>query len=98
MSMSLHTARSAHRALMWGCALVLVAGTGVVGAATAAPRGHHYFTPVATGGAFLPTRGPAATVVIAPAHTAYNAPPAPPPPPGPPLIHQAPRRPGAPAN
>src|SRR4051794_41017933 len=90
MSMSLHTARSAHRALMWGCALVLVAGTGVVGAATASPSVHHYLTPVATGGTFLPTSGKAHTVIIAPDHTIYNAPTAPPPHPDPAFIQQVP--------
>src|SRR4051812_50216351 len=98
MSMSLRTARSAHRALMWGCALVLVAGTGVVGAATAAPRVHHYFTPVATGGAVLPTHGPAHTGVIPPDPTLFNAPAAPPPPPDPPLIQPGARGPSPPPN
>ena len=59
MSMSWHHTRTAHRALLWGCALVLVAGTGVVGAATASPSVHQYFKPVATGGTFLPTTGKA---------------------------------------
>src|SRR4051812_30528547 len=90
MSMSQRTNRTTHRALLWGCALVLVAGTGVVGAATASPSVHHYLTPVATGGTFLPTSGKAHTVIIAPDHTIYNAPTAPPPHPDPAFIQQVP--------
>jgi plastocyanin len=95
MSMSPHRLPTVQRVLMWGTALVLIAGTGVVGAATASPSVHHYFTPVATGGTFLPTAGPAHTVIIGPDHTIYNAPTAPPPHPDPAFLQQVP---GGPCN
>jgi plastocyanin len=79
-----------HRTLLWSSAAVLVAGTGVVGAATAAPAAHHWFTPVATGGSYLPASGPQRTVVIGPDDTVYAPPTGVPPHPDPAFLQQVP--------
>ena len=55
-----------HRALLLGSAGIVLAGTGVVAAASAAPTPHRLYQPVDTGGTFLPTSGPQRTVIIGP--------------------------------
>ncbi|MDQ1705545.1 MAG: hypothetical protein QOF18_1911, partial [Frankiaceae bacterium] len=79
-----------HRAILWGGAAVLVAGTGVVGAATASTGGHRWFTPVSTGGSFLPTSGPQRTLIIGPDHHVYAPPTQVPPHPDPAFLQQVP--------
>ena len=90
MSMWPKHSRTAHRALLWGCAVVLVAGTGVVGAATAAPKVHRWFTPIETGGTFLPTTGPQRTVIVGPDQRIYAPPTGAPPSPDPGFLQQVP--------
>ena len=80
-----------HRLLLWGSTLVILAGTGVVGSATAsAPRVHQWFKTVATGGTFLPTSGPQRTVIIGPDHKIYAPPTNVPPHPDPAFLQQVP--------
>ncbi|MDQ1694743.1 MAG: hypothetical protein QOJ03_96 [Frankiaceae bacterium] len=82
--------RPLHRAILWGSAAVILAGTGAVGAATAAPSPHRWFTPVATHGSFLPTSGPQRTVIIGADHHVYAPPTGTPPYPDPAFLQQVP--------
>jgi hypothetical protein len=79
-----------HRTILWGSACVLLAGTGVVGAATAAPSAHKWFQQVDTHGSFLPTSGPQRTVIIGPDKKIYEQPKDAPPVPTPGFLEQVP--------
>jgi hypothetical protein len=79
-----------HRILLLGSAGIVLAGTGVVGAATVSPSAHRAFQQVDTGGTFLPTSGPQRTVIIGPDGHIYNQPSAVPPHPDPAFLQQVP--------
>ena len=79
-----------HRALLLGSAGIVLAGTGVVAAASAAPTPHRLYQPVDTGGTFLPTSGPQRTVIIGPDGKIYQQPADVPPHPDAAFLHQVP--------
>src|SRR3954463_9638824 len=74
--MRMHSSRFGplHRALMWGSAAMVVAGTGTLGVAVATPTVAQVYQQVDTHGTFLPTSGPQRTVILGPDGKVYDTP------------------------
>jgi plastocyanin len=66
--------RPFHRAILWGSAAMVVAGTGALSVAAATPTVKHLYQQVDTHGSFLPTSGPQRTVIIGPDGNVYDPP------------------------